>query len=135
MENLLDVVAERDRAVNLLETGKTGEPEPYRDKDILGIPRNKIPTEHFVPEELNEEVLHKREMAGRWQERWLVRLEEKRLRHARWREMARRKRQEKLRSIFPDVEFDEDDDDKMNEDIDGGRFDDFGDNDDHRFRF
>ena len=49
MENLLDILYERDRAVNLLETGKTGDPEPYLTKDILGREYMKVPTEHRVP--------------------------------------------------------------------------------------
>ena len=36
MENLLQVVMERNRAVRLLETGKHGEPEPTWNYDWLG---------------------------------------------------------------------------------------------------
>ena len=106
MENLLDVVAERDRAVNLLETGRTGEPEPYEDKNILGIPEMRTPTEHFVPKHLHPFVIHKKNMSGRWQEEYLVRLAEKKLKHERWQKRHAEKEKQKLKEIFPDAEID-----------------------------
>ena len=106
MENLLDVVAERDRAVNLLETGRSGEPEPYEDKNILGIPEMRTPTEHFVPKHLHPFVIHKKNMSGRWQEKWLVKLAEKKLKHERWQKRHAEKEKKKLKEIFPDAEID-----------------------------
>lgn len=106
MENLLDVIAERDRAVNLLETGRTGEPEPYEDKNILGIPYMRVPKEHMVPPHMNTAIIHKRRMSGRWQAKYLVRLEEKKKRMAKYRDKEKQKEKEKLREIFPHADID-----------------------------
>ena len=106
MENLLDVIAERDRAVNLLETGKTNEPEPYLDKDILGRTYMRKPKEYYKPAHLNSAIRHKKRMAGRWQNRYLVRLAEKNLRHEIWRRNHLEAKKKKLREIFPNADLD-----------------------------
>jgi len=49
MENLLDVVAERDRAYHLLETGETGEPGERVATNQLGLHYIRRCKEHYVP--------------------------------------------------------------------------------------
>ena len=49
MENLLDVVAERDRAYHLLETGETGEPGERVATNQLGLQYVRRCKEHYVP--------------------------------------------------------------------------------------
>ena len=49
MENLLDVVAERDRAYNVLETGETGEPGRRWVINALGKGVWRRNTEHTMP--------------------------------------------------------------------------------------
>ncbi|ESO07381.1 hypothetical protein HELRODRAFT_125085, partial [Helobdella robusta] len=53
MENILDVVRERNRAYNLLETGKTGEPERRWVYNQLGIGGWRTCTEHYIPLYMN----------------------------------------------------------------------------------
>ena len=49
MENLLDVVSERDRAYHLLETGETGEPGERVAINQLGLHYIRRCQEHYVP--------------------------------------------------------------------------------------
>ncbi len=106
MENLIEVIQERDRVVNQLETGKTGEPFEYEDTNILGMQEVRTAEEHAEPEHLNPEVIRRKKMSGRWQQYYLKRWEEKQLRHKRWEANERRKKLKKLREIFPDADYD-----------------------------
>ncbi|XP_050412568.1 39S ribosomal protein L47, mitochondrial [Patella vulgata] len=53
MENILDVVKERDIAFNLLETGKTGQPEKVTIRNFLGLKYERTVEEHSVPKSMN----------------------------------------------------------------------------------
>ena len=54
MENLLEVVAERDRAVNLLERGEHEQEGRRWVVDAFGIGRWRTNTEHVEPMHVNE---------------------------------------------------------------------------------
>ena len=53
MRNILEIVSERDRAFNLLETGKTGEPEKELIQNELGLVTWRRKREWNLPEPLN----------------------------------------------------------------------------------
>ena len=63
MENLLDVVQERNRAYNLLETGEAGEPGRRWAYNHLGIGFWKKCKEHFKPIHMST----KNNFHGQWQ--------------------------------------------------------------------
>lgn len=54
MENIMQVVKERDEAYNMLETGKTGEPEIRHVRNFLGLKRYRRSVEHLLPPFMNK---------------------------------------------------------------------------------
>ncbi|OAF69249.1 39S ribosomal protein L47, mitochondrial [Intoshia linei] len=75
LENILDVVCERDKAVNKLEHGYTSNTEPYTEKNILGIESKVTPKEHYEPYHLH--VPEFEDLSGPWQDKYLKLLREK----------------------------------------------------------
>ena len=72
MENLLDVVAERDRAVNLLETGETGEPGQTMLLDALGRSYLHKHREHYKPFSANQKYINLyRAKPQMWMAKWI----------------------------------------------------------------
>ena len=65
MENILEVVKERNTAYNLLQTGKDGLPGSHEDFDALGRPMTRIHTEHSVPPHMNI-INRRKKLLGRW---------------------------------------------------------------------
>ena len=106
MENILLVRDERDKAVNLLETGQTGEPEMIWKKNEIGLAALRHPGEHYVPQEINSAFIARNRLHGKWINRYLRQLREKRLRKMRGLEYRDRKEKEELQKLFPDAEFD-----------------------------
>lgn len=91
MENLLDVVQERNRAYNLLETGETGEPGRRWAYNHLGIGFWKKCKEHFKPIHLST----KNNFHGAWQIPFLKL----------WREKIFRERAKQRRMAIAKVKF------------------------------
>ena len=99
MENLLDVVNERDRAYNLLEHGVTGEAGNRWVFNQLGIGGWRRCTEHYIPLHYNKNF-HCR-FNGPWQNKYLRLLRETRLRVS-YRKMKSKERKiKKLAEAFP----------------------------------
>ena len=57
MDNLQDIVAERNKALSMLETGEPPSPKWIDDIDELDRPVRRLEEEHFIPKEHNEEFL------------------------------------------------------------------------------
>ena len=83
MENILDVIAERDRAVNLLETGETGEPGRRWAYNELGIGGWRKCRENYFPIHMNTKLRQSTSLSGPWQNKWLRLMREKRLKQRR----------------------------------------------------
>ena len=105
MENLLEVVAERDRACNLLETGQTGERGERVTVNKLGIEYIRRQKEHYLPydHEANR-GLHLSERRHGWQEKFLTLLKEKQMIRNDAKSLRSERRKQKLREIFPHAE-------------------------------
>lgn len=95
MENILDVVKERNRAYQLLEYGTTDEPKPYIARNAIGIPYERTPEEHYVPKHLNKHYKLMHSTYKTWMSRYLALYEEKQRRQRNYRRrMHEKKRQE-----------------------------------------
>ena len=57
MDNLKDVVDERNAALSLLEKGEEPHPKWIDDTDELGRPVRRLEEEYLIPREHNEEFL------------------------------------------------------------------------------
>lgn len=57
MDNLKDVVDERNAALSLLEKGEEPHPKWIDDTDELGRPIRRLEEEYLIPREHNEEFL------------------------------------------------------------------------------
>ncbi|KAK3589560.1 hypothetical protein CHS0354_041689 [Potamilus streckersoni] len=103
MENLQQVVKERNEAYNVLETGTTGEHHPRYVKNFLGLPVLKWPREHIIPEYINKR--HKLLYPNRiekWQVKYLKLHREKMLLRYRYQKYhLRTKRIKQLKDAFP----------------------------------
>jgi hypothetical protein len=106
MENILEVVDERKRAYNMLETGKSGEPELIEDVDVLGRPIKRLQKEHFLPKYMNNVFLKKYRLLGPWVYKYLRLWREKKFMASgkqRKREEAGKRR---LKEEFPNADID-----------------------------
>jgi len=104
MENIMQVISERNEAYHLLETGHKGEPKKEWRYDILGRPFVYTHQEHLVPEHLNEE--HEPNPMGypADNEKWLWLVRERDLREKKYWENLELKRKRKLKDIWPENE-------------------------------
>lgn len=103
----MDVVAERDRAVNLLKTGDTGEAEMRWGYNALGIGHWRREKEHYIPPHMNVGNRDMYRLNGKWQLQFKRLLREKRLRAKRNWEYRYSKYIDKLRESFPNADFEE----------------------------
>ena len=106
MENILDIVAERNRAYNLLEKGEPGEPQRRWFVNELGLGYWRWETEHYVPKHMNTALRNSTKLAGRWQNRYLRLWREKMIRKMRKEARAKQYKEAKLKEIFPNAETD-----------------------------
>jgi large subunit ribosomal protein L47 len=108
MENLLDIVAERDRAFSLLETGESCEPGRRWAYNELGIGYWQKCTEHRVPLHVSRRFQRTTVLSGPWQHRYIKLRREKLLaeRQKKLRHIAGRLRAYK--KVFPDADIDVD---------------------------
>lgn len=104
MENLLDIVAERDRAYNMLETGETGEPRQVWSYNALGMGYYRRQKEHYVPLSHNPRQLMYRKWWRPWQIPYLLQWNEKKRKHDIWFSHVLRRHREKLRKVFPNAD-------------------------------
>ncbi|KAL8622729.1 hypothetical protein ACOMHN_009363 [Nucella lapillus] len=102
MENIGEVVKERDEAFSLLETGKSGDPGGRYVRNFLGLRMWRKNTQHLLPPSMNKyyRLLYPRHPSPRTQKYILLYREQRReeRRKARRRESARMKR---LQQEFP----------------------------------
>lgn len=104
MENILQVVRERDEAYNMLETGHKGEAKKEWRYDILGRPFVYTRREHLIPEHLNEESEPNPMGYPKDNEFWIWIHREKELREKKYWEAAELKHQRRLKDIWPENE-------------------------------
>ena len=109
MENLLDVVNERDRAYNLLEHGVTGEAGSRYVFNQLGIGTWRRCTEHYIPLHYNKSFQNK--FNGPWQNKYLRLLRETRLRLSHRKILAKERKINNLTTAFPHLKGKLDNDD------------------------
>lgn len=105
MENLLDVIAERDNAFSLLETGEAC-PQTRRRwaYNELGLGYWRRYSEHYVPLRMNNALRRRTMLSGPWQHRFLKMMREKRLQE-RARKLRRIHAQHRsMVEVFPDAE-------------------------------
>ena len=103
----MEVVAERDRAYNLLEKGESGEPEPYETIDMLGRTRLRTPVEHMVPPYVNTTLVNRMKLLrGGWQHKFLRLQREQDAKRKRRGERRHRGYMQRLKAKFPDADYD-----------------------------
>ena len=102
MENLLEVVQERNRALNLLESGESGEPGRTWTYNKLGIGYWRKHKEHYYPRPSKYAYYGQRP----WQYKYLRLFAEKKNKRAKYRAWKKREWEEKMRERFPDAEID-----------------------------
>ncbi|ELU15648.1 hypothetical protein CAPTEDRAFT_219435 [Capitella teleta] len=104
MENVLEVIKERDRAVNLLETGETGEPGQRWAYNQLGLGYWHQCREHYVPQHYNKVLNARVALSGKWQYRY-KRLYREKLMNQEYGKIKKRLMYEKrLKEAFPELE-------------------------------
>merc|ERR1712178_236463 len=101
MENIMEVVAERDRAYNLLEKGETGEPELVYRKNEIGLMGWKPAREYRMPKESNPGRVYRERATGPWINKYLRLFREKRLRKLHAKGTQERKEKRMLRKMYP----------------------------------
>ena len=101
MENLSAVVNERNRAYELLETGKTSEPKPVWRKTVLNTWRLTYETEHYEPKHKNKEYMQSIRQDPQWMVKYKKLLREKQMRKERFREKAHKKELREMQEAFP----------------------------------
>ncbi|KAL4221690.1 39S ribosomal protein L47 [Mactra antiquata] len=77
MENLLDVIKERNDAFEMYEFGETSEPKTYVTRNFVGLPYRRTEKEHYVPKHLNERFNKMHLNHQPWMNRHLAKYEEK----------------------------------------------------------
>ena len=107
MDNLLFVVAERDKAVNMLETGETGQPGKRWTYNILGIGHWKQEKEFYKPVHHHHGAKAVHDRIGPWTNSFKVLLKEKRMRAKKSWEYRYSKYLQKLEEKFPGVDLGE----------------------------
>jgi len=100
MENLMEVVRERDCAIKMLETGTTGEPELVWRENELGIKDWREPTEHYEPEWKGMQPT--RRLLGPWINRWMRQLREKKLMKLRGSRRRQKRYEAYMKRDYPD---------------------------------
>ncbi len=106
MENIMEVVQERDRAVNLLETGETGDPGRRWAINPLGVGYWRRCTEHYVPLYRNATLRKRAALHGSWQDEYLRLYREKYLKRVRHQQYKHYRYLKKLKEAFPEAEVD-----------------------------
>ncbi len=106
MENLLDVVAERDQAVNYLETGTSGEPEPYWTLNPIGVGHIRRPKEFSIPRHLHPQVRKNKALLGKWTHHYLRLLREKQIHKDEFYQRRQKRWRQRVLERYPDAEFD-----------------------------
>lgn len=106
MENLLDVIRERDNAVHMLETGEPERPEKRWAYNELGLGYWHRCREHYVPQYMNNHLRNRVALNGKWQYKykrlWRERQQNKAFQHRKRLE----KEQQKLADAFPEEDLD-----------------------------
>lgn len=77
MENLLEVVKERDDAFEMFEFGHTSDPKTYTVRNFVGLPYKRTAREHYVPKHLNKRFNLMHINHEPWMDKHLARYEEK----------------------------------------------------------
>lgn len=104
MENILEVIKERDEAYQMLETGHKGEAKKEWRYDILGRPFIYTRQEHLIPEHLNEKYEPNPMGYPKDNQFWLWVNREQELREKKFWENIELKHQRRLKDIWPENE-------------------------------
>lgn len=105
MENILDIVKERNEAYQLLEHGKTNDTKNYVTRNAVGIPYERTPKEHYIPKHLNERHNEMHLEHQGWMRKYLALYEEK---YRRQRNYRNRMHQKKRKELIEEFGMDED---------------------------
>ncbi|XP_052082893.1 39S ribosomal protein L47, mitochondrial-like [Mytilus californianus] len=101
MRNIVEVIQERERAINMLETGETGDPKVRKVMNFLGMIEDRTEKEHLVPKSENPEYQLLHPKYEKWMFKYLKLYNEKQLEEEYQLKKAKRKYQEKLMKKFP----------------------------------
>ena len=91
MRNIMEVIKERERAINILETGETGEPKVRTAMNFLGMRYNRTEKEHLFPWYMNTKYKMLHPKYEKWMTKYLKLHREKELK------MKHRERRKKIR--------------------------------------
>ena len=86
----MEVIKERERAINILETGEMGEPKVRTAMNFLGMRYNRTEKEHLFPWYLNTKYKMLHSKYGKWMTKYLKLHREKELK------MKHRERRKKI---------------------------------------
>lgn len=106
MENLEDVVKERNRAYYELELGENRVREPHKIQNQVGMYVDYRPQEHFIPKEENKEWHKERECGGAAISKFLKKYKEKMYNEKRKKKNRDRNHVIGLLKRFPNIEID-----------------------------
>ena len=71
MRNIMEVIKERERAINILETGETGESKVRTAMNILGMRYNRTEKEHLFPWYMNTKYKMLHPKYEKWMTKYL----------------------------------------------------------------
>ena len=110
MENVLEVIQERDRAYNLLETGETGEPEKRWVYNVLGEGYWRNTKEYTVPMQEYKGWLARSDLPStsrfKWAEKYKKLYREKQHKHKTFSRAYKQKKQTEIEDKHRDSEID-----------------------------
>lgn len=101
MRNIVEVIQERERAINMLETGETGDPKVRKVMNFLGMIEDRTEKEHLVPKSENPEYQLLHPKFEKWMMKYLKLYNEKQLGEEQQLKKTKRKYQERLKKKFP----------------------------------
>ncbi|XP_074655600.1 large ribosomal subunit protein uL29m-like [Tubulanus polymorphus] len=105
MENLQEIMAERDRAYNYLETGESGEREPYIHMNRMGRMVKRTPSEHHLPRWMNSKF--SRRLIGPWINEFRRLEREKLMKESRSKDVNKHRYKKRMMEKFPHLDVEE----------------------------
>ena len=104
MENILEVVAERDNALSVLETGRPAQPEAVQVLNDIGMWTERFKKEHFIPKHINSEAQENPEIRKPWVNEYVRLYNEAKRKKYHYAMLKQKEHKKKLQEIFPKAE-------------------------------
>ncbi|XP_063410682.1 large ribosomal subunit protein uL29m-like [Mytilus trossulus] len=101
MRNIVEVIQERERAINMLETGETGDPKVRKVMNFLGMIEDRTEKEYLVPKSENPEYQLLHPKFEKWMMKYLKLYNEKQLGEEQQLKKTKQKYHERLKKKFP----------------------------------